>query len=378
MARLDLVVLPYPSVVGRRSQPGSLVAWHARCVRCSNRICEASLVSDEPRVCPWGITYQRVDEDVLLAGVAVRDDPLPSEAQKRAVRAAGRSGVTRADFRAVAESVKRLRAELDGQTEDSLLSALEAHRRTVDYTEEVVRRLGQDVQAALGQFHDYRALAGRVTRNVSAFLEGEMPGKSIDEQLDCGPHEIVAAYWAAQLMIEKFDTALFLLEPDSITAVTSSPFRFHGLVTKYVKIYRREFEAKNVGLVVIGKSFGNVVGNSKAISVIPHTFIDNAAKYAPVGTEVVVRFEEHPDSIRLSVESLGPKIADDERSRIFEPFFRGRAAKEAVAEGMGFGLAISQLVANRLGTQVEVQQERSPATGKFFKTAFSIELARSS
>lgn len=378
MARLELSVLPFPSVVGGERRPGSLVGWHTRCDRCSSRPCEGSSTTAEPQVCRWGVTYQRVEDDVLLAGVAVRDDPLPSDAQKRASREAGRDGVTRAQFRAVAASIRDYRRQLDQRAEDALLAELDEHRRTVDYTEEVIRRLGKDVQAALGQFHDYRALAGRVIRNMSAFLERSLPGKSIEEQLELGPHEVVAAYWAAQLMIDKFDTALFLLDPDSITAVANAPFRFHGLVTKYFKIYQREFEARSVRAVVTGTSFGKVAGNSKAISVIPHTFLDNAAKYAPVGSEVVVRFDEDADTIRLAVTSLGPKIADDERRRIFEPFFRGRAAKEAAAEGMGFGLAVCQLVANRVGTQVEVQQERSPETGKYFRTTFSVELNRSS
>ena len=378
MAPLDLSVLPYPSVVGGERRPGSLVGWHKRCERCPSRDCESAPRSNERQVCRWGVTYQRVLDDVLVAGVAVRDEPTSTDAQRKAVREAGRDGVTRADFAAVIDSVIRYRAELDAHAEQHLLADLELHRDSVDFTEEVVRRLGDDVQAALGQFHDYRALAGRVIRNMSAFLERTMPGRPLEDQLGSGPHEVVAAYWSAQLMIDKFDTALFLLDPDAITAVANAPFRFHGLATKYFKIYQREFDAKDLKASMVGASFGKVSGNSKAISVIPHTFLDNAAKYAPAGSEVVVSFDEDDSSIQFSVTSLGPKIERDERRRIFEPFFRGRAAKEAAAEGMGFGLAVCQLVANRIGTQVEVHQEPNAVTGKSFRTTFSVELTRSS
>lgn len=376
MADLAFHLLPYPSVVRGERRSGSLVNWHGRCVRCPDRVCEATAVTMGEQVCPWGVSYQRVASDVLIAGVAIHDVPQMTDGQRRAIKEAGRNGITQASFRAVVQSLRDYRAEVATAAEADLAVQLDEHRGTVDYTEEVVRRLGPDVRSALGQFHDYRALAGRVIRNISAYLEGLLPGRTTEAQLDAGPHEVVAAYWAAQLMIEKFDTALFLLDPDSITAVSSGPFRFHGLVTKYLKIYEREFEGRGVSVRIEGSSFGKVGGNSKAISVIPHTLLDNALKYAPTGSEVVVSFDEDGESIRFAVTSLGPKIRNDERRRIFEPFFRAHAAKESTAEGMGFGLAVSQLVANRIGTDIEVSQEKRPATGRHFRTTFLVELPR--
>lgn len=299
-----------------------------------------------------------------------------SDSERRAVKEAGPSAVRAEDFEKVADSVLDLVAERQAARDEVVERELAEYRTSTDFTEQVAKQLGPEIRASLGQFHDYRALAGRVIRNLSVYLEDRFPGQKVADQLDRAPHEIAAAYWSAVLMIDKFDTAIFLLEPDAITAVEDPPFRFHGLVTKYLKIYQREVESRGLQLIVHGASYGELKGNSKAIGVIPHALLDNAVKYAPAGSHIDVTFEEDAASITLTVESLGPKVQSSEKDRIFEPFYRGKAAKEVSAEGMGFGLGACQLVAHRIGTHVRFWQAPAPEEGRHFRTRFTVEFPK--
>lgn len=67
--------------------------------------------------------------------------------------------------------------------------------------------------------------------------------------------------------------------------------------------------------------------------------VDNAESHG--GGILRVAIEAGEDRIRVAVEDRGPGVTADERARIFEPFFRGRAAgSRGAAEGTGLGLSL--------------------------------------
>ena len=67
--------------------------------------------------------------------------------------------------------------------------------------------------------------------------------------------------------------------------------------------------------------------------------IDNAHRYA--GDVVAVRLELHGSQLAVNVDDAGPGIAPDEQEKIFQRFFRGRAAHDrGMARGTGLGLSL--------------------------------------
>jgi two-component system sensor histidine kinase KdpD len=76
--------------------------------------------------------------------------------------------------------------------------------------------------------------------------------------------------------------------------------------------------------------------------------IENAAKYAPPGTPIVVRVWRESETLRFSVQDAGASILPEERERIFEPFVRGRPRPPGVA-GTGLGLSIARRLAEVQG-----------------------------
>ena len=67
--------------------------------------------------------------------------------------------------------------------------------------------------------------------------------------------------------------------------------------------------------------------------------VENASKYAPAGTRVVLRVASGLDMARFEVEDEGPGVTEEEKTEIFAPFVRGRAARAGGAPGNGLGLA---------------------------------------
>jgi two-component system sensor histidine kinase TctE len=81
-----------------------------------------------------------------------------------------------------------------------------------------------------------------------------------------------------------------------------------------------------------------VHGNELLLHELVANLIDNAIRYTDIGNRIAVRVSGAPQ-VTLEVEDDGPGIADDERDRVFERFYRGRG-NTAQEPGTGLGLAI--------------------------------------
>jgi signal transduction histidine kinase len=76
--------------------------------------------------------------------------------------------------------------------------------------------------------------------------------------------------------------------------------------------------------------------------------VDNALRYTPAGGQIELRALDNNGSVEFVVNDSGPGIAEGERERVFDRFYRGersRARSEQVdpgAAGTGLGLAITR------------------------------------
>jgi two-component system, OmpR family, sensor histidine kinase KdpD len=85
--------------------------------------------------------------------------------------------------------------------------------------------------------------------------------------------------------------------------------------------------------------------------------IENALKFSPPGTPVVVRAEHGATELRIHVVDRGPGVSAAERDTIFKPFRRSGGV------GSGLGLAIARGFAEANGGRLWTQED--PAGGHF-------------
>ena len=79
--------------------------------------------------------------------------------------------------------------------------------------------------------------------------------------------------------------------------------------------------------------------------------IDNALRYTPAGGTVTARVLRAGTGVMLEVEDTGPGIAEAERARVFDRFYRVLGTD---VEGSGLGLAIVREIAEQHGAQVSI------------------------
>lgn len=91
--------------------------------------------------------------------------------------------------------------------------------------------------------------------------------------------------------------------------------------------------------------------------------LSNAVKYTPPQGIVSLTVGVEPDELWLQVADTGPGIVEDERARIFEPFYRSRFGPR-FPQGMGLGLTIARELVIAHNGRLEV--ESTPNEGSRF------------
>jgi two-component system sensor histidine kinase KdpD len=114
--------------------------------------------------------------------------------------------------------------------------------------------------------------------------------------------------------------------------------------------------------------------DEKSIAEVVYLLLENAAKYAPPGTEILVTAKSMgPESVLLSVEDQGIGIPVELRERVFDKFFRASVETNvpARAAGLGMGLAIARGLVEAHGGRIWVEDA---SRGRGVRVSFTIPL----
>lgn len=74
--------------------------------------------------------------------------------------------------------------------------------------------------------------------------------------------------------------------------------------------------------------------------------VDNAIKYSPANSKIIIQAKKVDDAILLSIKDNGPGIALEHQSKIFDRFYRIDLGRTRNVGGTGLGLSICQWIIN--------------------------------
>jgi two-component system, OmpR family, sensor kinase len=98
------------------------------------------------------------------------------------------------------------------------------------------------------------------------------------------------------------------------------------------------------------------------VAQIMRILLDNALRHTPAGTHVTVRADRSNGAAGFTVADAGPGLPEGSRTKVFERFYTGDAAR-----GAGLGLAIARELAERMDGRLRVSSQPGG-------TAFTLEL----
>ena len=94
-----------------------------------------------------------------------------------------------------------------------------------------------------------------------------------------------------------------------------------------------------------------IEGDIDELGILIGNLIDNALRYTPPGGRVAVCCQRADDGVRLQVQDNGPGVAEEDRPRIFDRFYRVAGSNE---RGSGIGLSLVARIAQSHGARIEL------------------------
>src|SRR5262249_46395956 len=98
-----------------------------------------------------------------------------------------------------------------------------------------------------------------------------------------------------------------------------------------------------------------------------HNLVDNALRYTPPGTPIAVSAWMADSQVVVKVADDGPGLSHEEMSKVFQRFYRGRAAqKPGSTSGIGLGLTICEGVVKAHSGRIWAEANRPKGVAFYF------------
>jgi two-component system sensor histidine kinase GlrK len=113
------------------------------------------------------------------------------------------------------------------------------------------------------------------------------------------------------------------------------------LIEEQVEAQRLQWQGHGLQVQVEGEPLSIAVDPGKLATALAN-LLSNAIRFSARGGTIRFDVSSTPDMARIDLADAGPGIADADRDRIFEPFYRGERQPEHAVKGTGIGLSIVQ------------------------------------
>ena len=127
-------------------------------------------------------------------------------------------------------------------------------------------------------------------------------------------------------------------------------------------------EAKSIDLGVVSPHDYSVMATPAELQTLVKNLVDNAIRHTPCGGRVDLSVDAVGSATVLEVTDTGSGIAESERQRVFEAFYRGLGQDD---QGSGLGLSIVKTIADRLGATIQLSfTDEAQQTGLRVRVSF--------
>ncbi|MBV6403867.1 MAG: HAMP domain-containing histidine kinase [Flavobacteriales bacterium] len=111
-----------------------------------------------------------------------------------------------------------------------------------------------------------------------------------------------------------------------------------------------------------------VKAEALALRSVVDNLLENAGKYTPPGSRVLVAVRRKGEGAVLEVADEGPGVPESEKERIFQRLHRGGDEAVRATQGTGLGLYIARRLMRRMGGTLTVRN--APQGGAIFAASF--------
>ena len=205
--------------------------------------------------------------------------------------------------------------------------------------------------------------ASHELRTPIAVIQGyvsmlERWGKTDKEVLDEG---ITAISQEAASMKELVERLLFLARHDKKTLMLEmevfDPLEVMSELNREAKMLSTAHE---FALEPAENAFIN--GDKGMIKQLMRILVDNAIKYTPAGSSIVIQTKEEQGNAVICVADDGPGIPDAEKAKVFQMFYTGSNPIADSRRSIGLGLSLCKSIMTAHGGSIRVSDNQPKGT----------------
>jgi two-component system, OmpR family, sensor histidine kinase CiaH len=134
--------------------------------------------------------------------------------------------------------------------------------------------------------------------------------------------------------------------------ISTEEINFSQLVKECVQDFIVRFPQRHISPLVIDDIF--LDGDTLLLQMAVNNLIDNAIKYSAKETAIAVLLKEQNNNITLQVKDEGKGIADEEKKKVFDKFYRTGNAATKGAKGTGLGLYLTKKIIQNHNGEITV------------------------
>lgn len=209
---------------------------------------------------------------------------------------------------------------------------------------------------------DMTSLMSHELRTPITSIQGFAELLLMDESLPAEAHEFLNIIANESQRLTKM-LATFLsvsnLEQSDKQEFSKSPVKLDNVVREVVGDMRETAKNKRIRLVEqANEQLPPIAADKGLITKAVTSLVDNAIKYSPERTSIIISTILESDFLRVVVEDRGYGIHPSEHEKIWQKFYRvARDGQDKEEESTGLGLSLVKEIIEQHGGKVEVKSE---------------------
>lgn len=150
--------------------------------------------------------------------------------------------------------------------------------------------------------------------------------------------------------IEKIvSTLLIMARTENNRNINNFIFSFNTILNNLNTFYPNLIYTKKVDEEIFLR------GNSEYFTMTLQNLVDNAIKYSPPNSEIKFFYTIIGNELLIKIIDQGIGIPENEKSRVFERFYRAGNAENLGIRGTGLGLSFAKTIINSMNGRIEIE-----------------------
>ena len=198
------------------------------------------------------------------------------------------------------------------------------------------------VEAVTQNVHELRNLNFKISSSIDEILDS-VSDEDWEGKFDNADDNIKKIYVSSRLIKFILDNIKFYMPNyvDGLKPTTDRQFSIHKSVNKIVKIYSNDFKKKKATIDLDGNTMRLLQGDKELFEIVLMLLMENSIKYSRdpyrIHPRVKISQDKNNGLTKISIQSFGKLIPDDETQKLFTRGFRS-SVHNTGQDGTGMGL----------------------------------------